>query len=98
MHQSEVMPGQQIALAAARIARCRRLFVPRERWWTPWLAASGSARPKGSPLRLRGPAAKRHAAARAAAAAHRSLARSASVPPDKSHPPSRPSAPQRPRR
>jgi hypothetical protein len=28
MHPSEVMPGQQIALAAARIARCRRSFCP----------------------------------------------------------------------
>jgi hypothetical protein len=72
---SDCTPGTLIAQAAARIARCRRSFRPRhfDLPYLPTVAASSSlhCRVPGSPLKLRGPAAKRKAHAALAAKLHR---------------------------
>jgi hypothetical protein len=71
----DCQPGSLIATAAARIARCRRSF--RQRHFSlpylPVVAASSSphCRVPGSPLKLRGPAAKRKAHLALAAKLHR---------------------------
>jgi hypothetical protein len=71
----ECTSGNLIATAAARIARCRRSFRPRrfDLPYLPAVAASSSphCRVPGSPVRLRGPAAKRKAQQAIAAKLHR---------------------------